>query len=670
LRKNELFNTLNIFLRHFQGISTADTINNNFLSCLRGLEDGEGTDKQRDPLRAVYEMALRFLEKEAAENGFEKGLLFLQRDLYKELEYILSFGQNDTRHDFLVVIPVADRPMMLKNCLESLVEQFRIFQYGGFTINAQGRPVYHKISAIIIDDSKDEDNRGKMRGICADNVSAGIRTYYVGLEEQTELLRQIPPGYQEHLQALIGESCGPVQSHKGASISRNIAYLYLNAFLGRPGDKTLIYFLDSDEEFKVKIDSGTGIEDIQFINYFYWLDRIFNAGDVEIVTGKVVGDPPVSPAVMINTFLEDITLFIETIASAAPDGKCIFHGDESAGSASAEYHDMVKLFGYNSSPLPKKYHCGLPGDHSIQDCLLDFSKKTLGFFYGLHPTRTQLYLHKGDFTEIENARTVYTGNYVFKAAGLRHFIPFADLKLRMAGPTLGRILRKRLKRRFVSANLPLLHKRTFQADYSNEFRSGISTTNNSIDLSLEFNRQFWGDVMLFSIEDLAELGYPDKRLERAEIAEIADAIQTKLWNLYREQQTEIAEKICTIENSLSCGKYWRDPAPAIEHTVQNLKSFCSLVNSNFGVNSASLEMISEQIREGFYINMIINAIHSFYKTDIAWSELLKSDLLAVTANCGAVDATIPGREADPASPHSCVLKSQQVLLPASDHGLS
>ena len=53
----------------------------------------------------------------------------------------------------------------------------------------------------------------------------------------------------------------------------------------------------------------------------------------------------------------------------------------------------------------------------------------------------------------------------------------------MAGPALGRILRKRLNHKFVSANLPLLHKRTIQSGYSNEFRSGISENMNSIDLS-------------------------------------------------------------------------------------------------------------------------------------------------------------------------------------------
>lgn len=342
---------------------------------------------------------------------------------------------------------------------------------------------------------------------------------------------------------------------------------------------------------------------------------------------------------MINTFLDDIALFFETLSGAAPDEKCIFHNDQAARASSAEYHDMVKLFGYSSSAQPRKYLCSLSGDHTVRDCLNDFSKKALGFFYGLHPTRTQLYVHRSAFTDTENARTVYTGNYVFRTAGLRHFIPFAGLKLRMAGPTLGRILRKRLNHKFVSANLPLLHKRTIQSSYGNEFRSGISENMNSIDLSLEFNRQFWGDVMLFSIEKLAEIGYPDTRLGCSVITDITYDIQEKLWNLYKERQAEIAEKTSKTTRYISQNKFWWNKEPETQRPVKNMMLFCSVVANNFGAESSGMNKISEQIEEGSHVNMIINAIQSFYESEISWNELLKSEL-AAPSNCTEVCSTI------------------------------
>lgn len=606
---------------------TAGNIKEQFLSCLKDINNSKDIFDKPGAIQTIYETALMFLEKEAADKGCDEDLLALQRALYVELEYILSFKHGDRRHHFLVVIPVADRPVMLKNCLESLTEQCRIFQYGGTTINAHGEIVYNKISAFIIDDSKDEDNIRKIKNICSETAAAGIRTYYIGLEEQTELLNNLTAGYREKLRDLIGGPGGPrnpVLPHKGASISRNIAYLWLNSFLAEFRQRALIYFLDSDEEFRVKIKDKTGIKDIQFINYFYWLDKKFDTSDVEIVTGKVVGDPPVSPSVMINTFLDDIAFFLEVLSCAAPDKKCIFHDDQAARPSSAEYHDMLGLFGYSSSAQPRKYLCNLSEDHTVFDCLDDFSKKALGFFYGLHPTRTQFYTHR-NFTETENARTVYTGNYIFKTAGLRHFIPFAGLKLRMAGPALGRILRKRLEHKFVSVNLPLLHNRTVQSNYSNEFRSGISGKMNSIDLSLEFNRQFWGDVMLFSIEKLAEIGYPDKRLELPVITGTVHDIQAKLWGLYKKRQAEITEKKTEIAKYLYEKKFWWNKEAKIQQPVKNLMLFCSIVENNFGADSSAMKKISKQIEEGSQITFIIKAIHSFYESEISWKELLESE---------------------------------------------
>ncbi len=108
---------------------------------------------------------------------------------------------------------------MLKNCLESLIEQCRIFQYGGFTFNAHGRPVYNKISAFIIDDSKDENNIRKIREICSGTADAGLRTYYIGLDEQTELLSNLPFKYREKLQDLLRQTRQP-----GAASQRRIDF--------------------------------------------------------------------------------------------------------------------------------------------------------------------------------------------------------------------------------------------------------------------------------------------------------------------------------------------------------------------------------------------------------------------------------------------------------------
>ena len=496
---------------------------------------------------------------------------------------------------------------------------------------------------FIIDDSKDESNINKIKAISSETQLSGIRTYYIGKKEQTALLKQINPESRKYLSRLIGEFSDTVPSHIGASITRNIAYLYIHALLngnkfttnnppfpplakgGEGGfslEKTLIYFLDSDEEFKINIKRGNTSEDIPFINYFYWIDRIFSSSDTEVLTGKVVGDPPVSPSVMINTFLDDLILFFDTVSGLGMHDACVFHELRPLEVFSAEYHDMFKLFGYNSPQSPKKYSCSLSGAHKVKDCFDDFSGKAISFFCGLHPTRTQFYNHTGSFTQTEYARTVYTGNYVFNSDGLRHFIPFADLKLRMAGPTLGRVLRKKLGKRFVSANLPLLHNRTISDKNTDEFRSGILKNKDTIDLTEEFHNQFWGDVMLFSVDALTASGYPERHLKLSEIADTVENVLKNIWVSYNEQRSETAVKLSKIRDYLSCASSWWNIDSGMKDAVNNFQIFCSIVEDNFGKDSKSLRKLSGQIEEGSYTRKIINAIHSFYDDVNLWNEIL------------------------------------------------
>jgi hypothetical protein len=53
----------------------------------------------------------------------------------------------------------------------------------------------------------------------------------------------------------------------------------------------------------VKVATAQGDRDVYAMNFLAQIDAIFGATDAEVLTGKVVGDPPVSPAVMAGNFL-------------------------------------------------------------------------------------------------------------------------------------------------------------------------------------------------------------------------------------------------------------------------------------------------------------------------------------------------------------------------------
>ncbi|MEW6108141.1 MAG: hypothetical protein AB1632_03080 [Nitrospirota bacterium] len=622
MRKQEIFSSLISFSNQFKERPFAVRLSKGSLPIAEGIGGKKGISEALTEIKSIYEEAVGHVEQEAADAGYADDLLKLQRELYMELEDLISYCKNDTRHHILLVIPVADRPLMLKGCLDSLVEHCAHFRYGGMTVDAEGRSVFKKISVLIIDDSRDMKNIQGIRELTTGLRSSGIRASYFGLSEQAEFISRIPFEYRERLSGLIGAYSGPVPPHKGASVTRNIAYIYIHSLLAASGEKTLIYFLDSDEEFRTKIKRGSSSEDIQFINFFYWTERIFSSSDIEVLTGKIAGDPPVSPSVMINTLLDDMIFFLDAVSGSDINDRCGFHEGNSSEGSQAEYHDMVGLFGYKAPLSPRRYVCCLPGDHTIKDCLKDFSMRAAGFFYGLHPTRTLYYKHTGDFTKTANARTVYTGNYVLNAKGLRNFIPFAGLKLRMAGPVLGRLLKIKLKSGFVSANLPLLHRRTIPDSRVKEFRSGLFMTDDLIDLSVEFNRQFWGDIMLFSIDSLTASGYPEKTPRLSEIEKTVYEVRDRIWTLYREQKAETVQKVSSIREYLMHTSLRKDNTSG--NIIENLRSFCALVESNFGPDSKGLKLISDQIKDGTHTEMIVNAIRSFHEDELCWNELLRT----------------------------------------------
>ncbi len=638
--KKGLFRNLRLFFSLFSDNGAAG-IEREFLSPEVAPDADAGSAQARQRIRAVYEKAAAVVEDSAAVSGFPDDLIDLQRGLYSELEYHVAGGEHDNRHHFLVVIPVADRPAMLGNCVRSLIGQCRLFGYGGMKKTPDGKSFYKKISLLVMDDSKEKENRNAIREITEEAGAAGIRSNYVGLDEQAAFLGSLQTTSGKRLSRLTGRYDGSISPHKGASLTRNIACLFIHSMLEGnsgfpPGDvpegdeKLLVYFLDSDEEFRINVRKEPSFEEIPFINYFYWLDRIFQSPGIEVMTGKVVGDPPVTPAVMINTFLDDLILFFDSLPALTMNEECPFHESGRQAAFSAEYHDLGKLFGYPPSSSPKKYRCDLAGEHTVKDCLGHLSERATEFFHGLHPTRVQFYRHAGSFAQTEQSRTVYTGNYVFTREGLKHFIPFADLGLRMAGPTLGRILKSKIGNRFVSANLPLLHKRTVPGGGA-EFRSGITENEETVDLSMECCRQFWGDVMLFSVEALASAGYPVILPRLDEIASTALRERDELWEMYREKFSKTGERISRIHQRLSAPDRWS--GPDVEAAIKRFKRFCDLSESNFGTKSEGFKKLSEQVGEGGMLNRIIEAIHLYREDEEAWNAALE-EIAAMKADLG------------------------------------
>lgn len=535
---------------------------------------------------------------------------------FREMERLIALKGRDDRHEFVIVIPVADRPQHLESCLDSLLHLCQSFGYGGFADNR-----YRKVSAIIADDSRDPDNIARNREIAEACSAQGVATRHFGLSEQLARIDALTGAEKEALAGILGDTDRDAFYRKGPSIMRNIAYLELNE-MARGAGKTLFYFIDSDQEFQVKTGTAAGDENLYAINYFHSLDRIFSETDAAILTGKVVGDPPVSPSVMAGNFLEDVLGFLRRIAASDPSGPCQFHGARQRDGDEASYHDMAALFGFEPAQEPVQYRCTLAGEHDNARCFSHFSSKLNRFFYGEHPTRKTCYRHEDLMASVHPARTVYTGNYIFKPEALKYFIPFATLKLRMAGPVLGRLIQSEIGERFVSANLPMLHKRTVRATGQSEFRPGIAADATTIDLSGEFERQFYGDVMLFTIEKLAGMGYPKRSLSNEAIVEALESTHATLLRQYNEKRRAIREKLDLLKTLVHDGEKWWSQSPAHAEAAHDFQAFTDNIEHNFGDGSPCYARIDSSAHQAERHAEILAAVARHAGDGKAWDEML------------------------------------------------
>lgn len=461
------------------------------------------------------------------------------------------------RHRFLIVIPVADRPRHIEACLGSL--QRLLLHY----------PAAHPVRVLIADDSADATQVIANREIAARFSTPQLDVIHFDQDEQWTLAAP----WRDALPGIVGNQPRTDFGHKGQGVMRNIAYLKVAAMLrDAPDDDLLIWSIDSDQEFRVDAEDDDGY----VIDYFQAFDGIFSATDAEVLTGKVVGDPPVSPAVMTANFLADIAAFLHSMAATRPGSPCLRHDEVTRRNGDAAYHDMADLFGFTPD-AHYAYPCPLTGPHTEADCFAHFAGRVNSFFYGEHPTRLSRYEAVDLFTSLQPARTVYAGNYIFRPSALRYFIPFADLRLRMSGPTLGRMLKAELGSRFVSANLPMLHRRTVDRGGQAEFRPGIAATDTLIDIRGEFERQFYGDVMLFTIEHLAAEA-PLCRPADANFSAVLDAVHADLLEKYNRRQQVILQRLDEIETLLDSPNHWWHTSPATEH----FRRFCANVRRNFG----------------------------------------------------------------------------------------
>jgi hypothetical protein len=591
------------------------------ISGLSDLGKSLAAARDADALIALYEQATPLLEQAmwSREADFHP-LLACYQSLFREHEALIrqrcNHGQvSDHRHHFIVGIPVADRPSHLKACLESLYQVCTLFDYGG---HASG--MWDKVRIVVSEDSRDAANIRRHIELVEAYRQKGLQVVYFGLEEQYELLLALPPATRERLGTLLTTQPRERFWLKGQAANRNLCYLKLLQ-LTEDRHNTLYYLIDSDQSLCVNRQTDSGEEAVYALNYFHAIDRIFRTTDTLMLTGKMVGDPPVSPSVMAANFLDDVSAFFAQLAERPGDAACSFHGARGPVAGDAAYHDMAKLFGFDHQAATYPYACRLTGDHDHAACLADFASRLNAFFFGEHLTRKTGFDYGPGFSQLAPARTVYPGNYIVNYAGLRYIIPFGHLRLRMSGPTAGRLIAAEIGERFASFNMPNLHRRTTGAGPEDDFRPGVEIEAARVDVSDEFERQFFGDLMLFATEALVKQADVTRPFAQSVIEAIVEQKETELLTLYRQKHDAILEKNRRLNALVFEADHWWLGVDTLADALRRVRAFIDNIERNFGKHAPAWRQIQSAGHRAARKQQIIEALMNYRAERDAWDSL-------------------------------------------------
>lgn len=580
-----------------------------------GLPDADAHDSAA--LLDLYERLFPEVEARMWQAGpadFDAWLALYQA-LHRELQGLIDAGGGHVQHHFLLAVTVADRPTHVRTCLESILAQCELYGYGGR--DTYGR--WAKVSVVLAEDSREPANVAAHRALAAEFEARGLRVIHFDLPEQATLLHALPAGQRAQLARLLTDQQAERFWRKGQAANRNLAYLKLLQ-LTRDRANTLYYLVDSDQAFEVNVATPGGERVVPAFSFFHAIDRLFREHDIRMLTGKLVGDPPVSPAVMAANFLDDLAAFLAQIATLDPHAPCSFHDRAAPLPGEAAYHDHAQLFGLGAAAAHFDYRCPLAGAHDHAACLDHFTRRLEHFFFGEHPTRRTRYEYAGPVAgplALTPARTVYPGNYVVDFTGLKYIIPFGHLRLRMSGPTAGRLIQAEIGARFASANLPMLHRRTARGEKENEFRPGVEAQATAIDIGDEFERQFFGDLMLFSVVEWLKTHDLDTLASHADLPHTVTRVEADLLARYAAKLDAVAARHAEIAGWLAGARRTNlDPA-----ALDRIERFLVNIQANFGSDAPAWRQIRSEAHRARRRAQIVDALRHYRAERDAWDTL-------------------------------------------------
>ena len=191
----------------------------------------------------------------------------------------------------------------------------------------------------------------------------------------------------------------------------------------------------------------------------------------------------------------------------------------------------------------------------------------------------------------------------------------------MSGPTAGRLIQAEIGERFASANLPMLHKRTTDAE--DGFRPGVEQQHDAaIDISDEFERQFFGDLMLFSVVEWLK-HYDLAQLTDAErLQQVVDKVEAEMLALYQAKHEAVNAQVQALEQWVQQPQHGWQGTPALAQVLQ----FLGNIRRNFSDQSLAWQQIQSAEHRAKRKQQMVAALMGYRAEREVWDQLFSEDV--------------------------------------------
>ena len=171
--------------------------------------------------------------------------------------------------------------------------------------------------------------------------------------------------------------------------------------------------------------------------------------------------------------------------------------------------------------------------------------------------------------------------------------------------------------------LPMLHKRTLESTGRAEYRPGIDHADARVDLSAEFERQFYGDVMLFSMEPLSQR-QPPEDYDRQALRQLIAETEHRLREKYMATQREILHKLQLLQKLIDDPGHWWNHVAELQPAMADMQEFMHNMQHNYGEQAKAYRQINDENNRRRRIDAMCEAILNYAEDRRAWTSLMQA----------------------------------------------